>query len=256
MEDRTESLELTPINTAYLVETAARIVSLDEVSRRIRHVVSTGAIDRVNRIVDPDGWQLANFRKAPRVLKDHGNRIEDVIGRAINTKVEDGALLSTTEFDSEGAGAVAFRLVQVGLVNTWSVGWQSIRSHAFGSSDDCEVCKRAQKAGAEWGRHYTESELLEYSLVAIPANPDAVNQLHAAGLVRTADVDRWLEVSGGPSALVSEAPRVPERSAEFLAVLGSTARTFSRRAFAAQTRRRLGAKDVERSDSESGENSR
>lgn len=176
----------------------AKVLEIDVDRRRITHVISTGRLDRGNRMVEPSGWKLANFKRAPRVLADHDYSIERVIGTGHDVKVADvprigEALVATTQFDEEGLGPVAFRLASTGMVNTWSVGWIGLKSHRIGEVDDCEGCEKA--GNVEWGRHFMTQELLEYSLVAIPANPDAVNGLLAAGLVSKAAAEEWNEAT-------------------------------------------------------------
>ncbi|NWG72719.1 MAG: HK97 family phage prohead protease [Parvularculaceae bacterium] len=209
----------------------SRVLALDEEARTVRHVVSTARMDRNNRIVEPAGWSLTNFREAPRVLANHDYTIEAVIGRAIDTKVEGNALVSTTQFDTEGLGNVAFRLVQSGLVNSWSVGWISLKSHRFGEVEDCAVCASALKK-VEWGRHFVKQDLLEYSLVAIPANPDAVMGLQTAGLVRGDEVAYWFDT-------FRSEPEIPERSAKFYEALNSASRNVARCAAALRMTQRI-----------------
>lgn len=199
----------------------AKILAIDPERRRVTHVISTGRLDRGNRMIEQAGWKLGNFKRAPRVLADHDHSIERVIGKAIDTKVEGDRLISTTEFDEEGIGAVAFRLVQNGLVNTWSVGWIGTNFHRIGEVSDCHRCA-AVKSKVNWGTHYVEQELIEYSLVAVPANPDAVMGLEAAGLVSESDVRQWIEAC---------APFF-ERSPAFTAHLEGIARSESLRAAA------------------------
>lgn len=189
----------------------ARVLRIDETTRTIRHVISTAALDRRNRIVAVEGWDLGNFRRNPIVFADHDYSMERVIGRGIDTKVEGAALVSTTEFAAEGMGNVAFRLVQAGLVRSWSVGWQGLESHNFGSVKKCQACADAIEAGHEFGVHYTQQELLEYSLVTIPANPEAIMGLQAAGLVRRAEAEEWMEMASPRTRrvdLVAEVERV------------------------------------------------
>lgn len=209
----------------------SRVLALDEDTRQVRHVISTARMDRNNRIVEPAGWSLTNFREAPRVLANHDYTIEAVIGRAVDTKVEGDALVSTTQFDTEGLGNVAFRLVQSGLVNSWSVGWVGLKAHRFGEVEDCTVCAAARKK-VEWGRHFVKQDLLEYSLVAIPANPDAVMGLQTAGLVRGDEVAYWLDTFRAEA-------EIPDRSAEFYSVLNSASRNIARRAAALRMTQRV-----------------
>jgi hypothetical protein len=194
-----------------------------ESTRRVTHVISTAALDRGNRIVEPAGWKLAKFKDNPVVLADHDYAIERIIGRAYDTKIEGDALISTTEFAGEGLGNVAFRLVQAGIVKAWSVGWIGLKAHRFGEVDGCAVCQAAVKK-VDYGRHFVQQELLEYSLVAVPANPDAVMGLSTAGLVAPAEADEWISAceSRKPSEIAAaaveaepvEAPPV-SRSGEF-----------------------------------------
>ena len=182
--------------TPRLEVSQARVLKIDERTRTIRHVISTAALDRRNRIVDVGGWDLANYKRNPIVFADHDYAMEKVIGRGLDVKVEGDALVATTEFDTEGLGNVAFRLVQAGLVRAWSVGWQGLAAHSFGDLKRCAACDNAMAAGRQWGTHYTAQELLEYSLVTIPANPDAVMGLQAAGLVAKVEAEEWNDLVG------------------------------------------------------------
>lgn len=211
----------------------SRVLALDEEQRSVRHVVSTARLDRSNRIVDPGGWRLANFREAPRVLADHNYEIGSVIGRATDTRVEGDALVSTTIFDREGLGNVAFRLVQSGMVNSWSVGWIGVNQHALGDKEGCTACEAAMKR-VKYGTHYTAQDLLEYSLVAIPANPDAVMGLQKAGLVEANEAEEWIE---------SFAPEALARSEKFYSTLSVVRRNFARHAGIVRASRALRRKE-------------
>lgn len=214
------SPELTATTEPRLECMESRVIALDEETRRVKHVISTGKLDRNNRIVEPGGWRLARFKKNPVVLADHEYSIERIIGRAVETKVEGDALVSTTEFEKEGLGNVAFRLLQAGMVKAWSVGWMGLKTHRIGEDESCERCKEA--GAVQFGTHFVRQELLEYSLVAIPANPDAVMGLQAAGLVAETETDEWVEMTAEP----------PQRSTEFYNALFSARRTQARRAAA------------------------
>lgn len=232
------------------LECSSRVLALDEETRRVKHVISTAAIDRGNRVVDVGGWKLSKFRDNPVVMANHDYSIENVIGRAYETRVEGDSLVSTTEFAKEGLGNVAFRMIQSGLIRSWSVGWIGLKSHDLGSNDECPVCQSAEvqqlKKGKKYfyGTHYTQQELLEYSLVAIPANPEAVMGLKAAGLVAENEMAEWLKVSevreeeerawDDPMVLDGLAVAVPfsagrrERSSEFYRELFELTRTIRR----------------------------
>ena len=205
----------------------ARIIALDEEKRQVKHVISTGKLDRGDRIVDVGGWKLARFKKNPVVLADHDYAIERIIGRAVETKVEGDALVSTTQFAEDGLGNIAFRLVQAGLAKAWSVGWIGLKTHRIGELEDCEACKAA--GAVQWGTHFVRQELLEYSLVAVPANPDAVLGLEAAGLVAKAETEEWAELTAD----------IPRRSSEFYDKLYSAKRAQALRVAARRASQRI-----------------
>lgn len=204
----------------------SRVVGLDEAKRQVTHVISTARLDRNNRMVEPSGWKLARYRANPVVLADHDYSIERIIGRG-DVKIEGDALMSTTEFAKDGLGNVAFRLVQAGLAKSWSVGWMGIKQHRIGEVEDCERCKAAGKV--DYGRHFVTQELLEYSLVAIPANPDAVLGLQQAGLLASDECDEWAQLCAD----------VPERSPEFYGALFSASRVQARRVAALRASQRI-----------------
>lgn len=218
------------------------MIALDEDTRRVKHVISTGALDRANRTVDPGGWRLSRFRDNPVVLADHEYSIERIIGHSVETKIEGGALTAVTEFLPEGLGNVAFRLVQAGAARSWSVGWIGLKTHRIGDVEDCEKCAEIlSKNKGIFGVHFTQQELLEYSLVAVPANPEAVMGLATAGLVGKSEADEWISslTKQVEVAKVDDKPEdktevvtAPHLSATAYKELFSISRTFARNAAA------------------------
>lgn len=121
---------------------------------------STGAVDRQNEIVDQAGWELDAYRINPVVLDSHKyDSIEDVIGRAIRVEVVGGALEADIIFADSEKGECAEELVNKGFLRTVSVGFRSLER---------------RPGGAGQPMTHTRAELLEISLVAIPANREAV----------------------------------------------------------------------------------
>jgi len=216
----------------------SRVLKMDEQTRRVTHVISTAKLDRSNRIVEPAGWSLANFRANNVVFADHEYGIERAIGNGYDVKIDGDALVATTEFAEEGLGNVAFRLVQAGVIKAWSVGWIGQKAHALGEEDGCAACAAALKKKVSYGMHYTQQELLEYSLVAIPANPDAVMGLCTAGLVAGREADEWIESFRTPEASTQPEPGtletmpVIERSSAFYTAVFNATRTNAVRAAA------------------------
>lgn len=118
---------------------------------------STNSIDRQNEILDQSGWQLDNYRANPVILDSHRyDSVHDIIGRATRVEVMDGAL----EVDVIFADEDVEELVSKGFLRTVSVGFRSLARRPGVTPRDPMT--------------HTQMELLEVSMVAIPANRDAV----------------------------------------------------------------------------------
>jgi len=127
--------------------------------RQIMVIASDGSLDRAGDILEPYGAQLDNYRRNPIILAQHD--IDQPIGRCRNIRVENGAVQALVEFPALGISELAdqyCRLYKAGVMNAVSVGfipleWQPLRGG---------------------GRRFTRWELLELSLVSVPANANAL----------------------------------------------------------------------------------
>ena len=129
---------------------------------------STAGIDRDGESIDPTAWDLKQFKKNPVILPQHDYR-KPAIGKAKDVKMVDGKLTFKIEFPEDGVNPEADiyrKLYKSGFMNASSVGF----------------------IGKEWVdgdgkkspfRKFTKVELLELSLVSIPANPEAITQAKA-----------------------------------------------------------------------------
>lgn len=119
-------------------------------------VASTGALDRDGEILDALGWELDNFRKAPRLLWSH-KALDLPIGKVDEVLIDKstGDLVFSATFaekENDFAKQVA-DLMRGGFLNTFSVGF---------------IPKEKE------GDRYTKQELIEISVVNIPANTEAM----------------------------------------------------------------------------------
>jgi len=124
---------------------------------------STGVVDRDGEMINPDGWDLRNFKKNPVILPAHDYRAP-AIARAKSVKIEDKKLKFKIEFPQEGVYPLADiyrRLYKSGFMKASSVGFVPIEW----KNGDGEKEPR---------RTYLRQELLELSLVSVPANPEAL----------------------------------------------------------------------------------
>lgn len=119
-------------------------------------VASTEAMDRQGESIKQDGWDLKNFKQNPAILASH-NYFDFPIGKATGIKVVDGKLLFKAVFSQSTQKAIeAYQLIKEGILNTFSVGFIA---REFDAKDNNII---------------TKAELLEISVVSVPANPQAV----------------------------------------------------------------------------------
>jgi HK97 family phage major capsid protein/HK97 family phage prohead protease len=137
----------------------------------LEFVMSDASVDRMGDVIEPDGWQLGNFTKNPVALFGHDS--DYPIGTWRDVGVVDGQLRGRLEL----MPAVSERLrelhtaVAAGVLRAVSVGFRPVESAPLESS----------KTG---GIRFTKSELVEGSLVSVPANPNALRRAAALGLSR------------------------------------------------------------------------
>lgn len=177
-----------------IVCSAGVTLALNEETRTVEHLVSTPHLDRQNDVVDQRGWDLENFRKNPVVFADHDYRLTSIIGKNLELSANRNGLRAKTEIHDVGLGAAAWNLIVAGMIKGWSVGFRGKTFHSIneGVKTKCSVCKKSRDrilAGRDpsevwiWGKHFLEQELFEYSLAAIPANPNVVMAALKKGLV-------------------------------------------------------------------------
>lgn len=131
--------------------------SFNETERTIVSIITTNSVDRYNEIVQPDGIQLTNYQKNPVVLLNH-NQNTLPIGKNIWIKKDANGLIAQTQFAKTSLGEDVMNLYKDGFMNAFSIGFIPLR-YEFDSQDRIV---------------FTQSELLEYSCVSVPANQDAL----------------------------------------------------------------------------------
>jgi len=146
-------------------------------SRRLRFVVSSSAVDRDRDIINQAGWRLEAYRKNPVVLYGH-DYAELPIARAVDVHVEGDRLVADAEFVPAEVSPFAetvYQLIKRGFLNATSVGFRPI------------TYTRNEERG---GYDVQEAELYEFSVVAVPSNPDALVMARSAG-VDTQPLTAW-----------------------------------------------------------------
>ncbi len=138
----------------------------DDDKRILRFKISTGAVDREGDIIATTGWDLAEFKSAGVVLFAHNSRALP-IAKPLDTWVEGSALKSRAQFptaETHEFGNLVFRLLEQELLKATSVGFIPLewkineeRRGTFGPGID-----------------FLRQKLLEWSIVPVPANPEAL----------------------------------------------------------------------------------
>jgi HK97 family phage prohead protease len=119
-------------------------------------VATTAVEDRHGEVVTIEGWDTKNFKKNPILLWAH-DHTEPAIGVAKNLRLDGAGKKAKMVFEpvfhdlTDKAKALK-SMVEEGIINSFSVGFRPLEME---------------------GNTYTKQELLEISLVNVPANPDA-----------------------------------------------------------------------------------
>lgn len=138
--------------------------SINEKDGTISVAVATdSSVDRDGEIVSTDGIDTKNFERNPVLLYAHDYR-SDPIGKVIQIVKENNRMLFTPQFavDVSPRAKQYFDLVKGGFLNAFSIGFIP------------KTWEDRQNSDGSISRVFTTSELLEISLVPVPANPQAL----------------------------------------------------------------------------------
>lgn len=175
-----------------------------------RFIASTGQVDRMGDIIKQDGWDLASWRRNPVILWQHDNG-RAPIGRGVDAAIVDGNLEITVEWDmADPFAAEIAGKVERGFIQAGSVGLipRRLKYRSDLPMTDPDYAKDS------WGVVIYEAELVEFSIVTVPANGGALLAASAASdrdLTRLlADPDNrrrlraLLAAEGGPTQQAEE----------------------------------------------------
>lgn len=133
---------------------------------KVSFVASTATPDRYGDIIDQKGWSLDAYNKNPIVLLNHDSS-QLPIGRG-QVQIKNDQLVIDVEFDMDDPRAAEVaRKTQKGFMNAVSVGFQPLQSALR-----AELSKDSPYYGKN-GQFFKSAELLEVSIVTIPANGEA-----------------------------------------------------------------------------------
>lgn len=153
----------------------------DDSSRTIRFVLSDSSVARDGHTLATKGWDVSSYLKNPVVLFGHdSSSVDSVIGRMTNITTQGDQLVGTVEFmpaDVNPTAETVFQMVKRGYLNAVSVGFIPTEG------------KPAKGRGAG-AYDFSKQELLEVSVVPVPALPTALAEARAAG-IDTTPITAW-----------------------------------------------------------------
>ena len=126
-------------------------------------ILSDETPDRMGDIIEADGWDLSQFNKNPIALFGHQSSFP--IGKWHGVKTEGKELRGSLELAPKGTSERIDEiraLVAAGILKAVSVGFKPIDSVPINPKDPWS------------GSRFMKQELVECSLVAVPANPNAL----------------------------------------------------------------------------------
>jgi len=143
----------------------------------LEFILSDATPDRMGDVIDADGWDLGNFKNNPVALFNHNPNFP--IGKWVNLRTGDGKLRGHLQLARKGTSDrinEIISLVEQNILRAVSVGFLPRKSEPL------------TKGGS--GLRFKQTELVETSLVSIPANPNALA------------VARSLNISASTTAMV------------------------------------------------------
>ena len=132
----------------------------------ISYTASTAKTDRMGDVIEQN-WDLSNFERNPVILWNHRSDLPP-IGKSLQTKVHNGNLMIDIEFDTDDFSQQLANKAQRGFLNAVSVGFSPIVS-----KQRKDLPTDHEHYSTKGGMLFERSELLEVSLVSIPANGQA-----------------------------------------------------------------------------------
>jgi HK97 family phage prohead protease len=136
--------------------------------RTYKFVISDESVDRHGTIIKMAGWDLSNYEKNGIVAYQHNTFSDDpdmIVGKG-RAWVDGSTLYGEVEFEPEGSNPIADKLVkklEFGSIRATSVGFNP-SEWSRGISDNGEDNNVI---------YFRKQELLEWSIVNIPSNPNA-----------------------------------------------------------------------------------
>jgi HK97 family phage prohead protease/HK97 family phage major capsid protein len=142
-------------------------IQADEIEDLREFTLSDETLDRMGDVISSDGWQLESFLKNPIALFNHNPSA--IVGTWKNLRVENKQLRGHLQLAPKGISPRIDEiraLVEAGILRAVSVGFRELESEPLKGDDG--------KHHFGMGYRFLKQELVETSLVSVPANANAL----------------------------------------------------------------------------------
>jgi len=161
---------------------ANQFEEIGDPSRVIRFVASDDTVDRYEEVVLPHGVNFTSFAKNAPLMAFHDYNMWP-IGKNVAGEVRGNTVLLDAEFDSADDDPEAekvFRKIKSRTIKTGSIGFIPTKFITPGEATKSKAAKDLFEKYAGARRIYTDWEIIEFSIVPIPANPNALAAAYQA----------------------------------------------------------------------------
>jgi HK97 family phage prohead protease len=147
--------------------------------RKATFIASSEDVDRYGDIIRVEGWDLQHFKTNPILLFGHKSR-DLPVGRVTDIGVKGKQLIADVEFVPKEMNDFAesvYQMVKAGFLNAVSVGFRPTKM-----PNDIKDPETNKWTG---GFEFIAQELLELSVVPVPALPGALAIARSLGVDRS-----------------------------------------------------------------------
>jgi len=155
---------------------------------------TAGTTDSNGNLTELSGWDLSRFHKNPAVLFNHQSHLPP-IGRANNLHTSGNMMFADISFAESHLGQELARLVAEDFIIGASAGWRPLEWEFLRNHENRIT-----------GIHSRRQELIEISIVGLPAHPDTLK----AALALDADAQVPLELAAADELIGLITGTVPD----------------------------------------------
>jgi len=182
----------------------SQVKDIDDIEGTLTAYVSTDARDRMDEVLLPDGADMKNYKRNPVVLFAHDYQ-SPPIGKALWIKNDGDGIIAKVKFASTEFAQEIFTLFKEGIMSAFSVGFIP-KQWVDGDGE-----KKARRTYEKW-------ELLEFSAVPVPANPEALALAMSKGLIKSEVLKKEFKIEPPPAPVPVE-PEKKEPSTDYMEVI-------------------------------------